>query len=103
MIPITLLGYNGDISCKNGQLLSIYGDFCNKCQECPIKGHSDIAMSSNCSKITNHFCPKWYSTSKICMDNAEVSITDYCHFDGDDYWKCPKANKGLNFDQCYYM
>ena len=49
----------------------------------------------------NHFCPMYHQSSKICKD--EVNVTDYCSYGGgqDEYWKCPKANKGLNFDQCY--
>ena len=47
-------------------------------------------------------------SSKICMDKVNVSIGDYCsgdkadYFDCTEYYKdCPKANKGLNFEQCY--
>ena len=38
------------------------------------------------------------------MDEVKVSMTDFCLLqDAHDYWKCPKANKGLNFEQCYKM
>ena len=40
------------------------------------------------------------------MDEVNVSIIDYCsadNFDGGDVWMCPKANEGLDFEQCYFM
>ena len=64
------------------------------------------------------------------MDKVNVNITEYCQFKSDedenDYWPlgvgrsnvfssyesqnlknetwpCPKANKGLDFKQCYHM
>ena len=41
---------------------------------------------------------------KICMDKVNVSITDKCSYGGEDeFWNCPKANKGLAFEQCYNM
>ena len=90
------------ISCENGQAISIDGDFCLGCQECPIANFSIMALTSNCSKSSNHYCPLNFDSSKICMDKVNFSITDYCSNGGrDDYWKCPKANKGLNFEQCY--
>ena len=89
--------------CENGQALSIYGDFCNDCHECPIGTNSFSAISSNCSKRFNHFCPL-YMSSKICMDKVNVSVTDYCTHGGqNEHWICPKASKGLDFEQCYYM
>ena len=95
----------GNVYCESGQALSIYGDFCHDCQECPIQPFSHLyhlAMSTNCSKSSNHFCPIYMSASKICLDKVNVSITDYCS-NGDEPWICPKANKGLNFEQCYKM
>ena len=38
------------------------------------------------------------------MNGGNVSVTDYCSYFNDDQaepWICPKANKGLNFEQCY--
>ena len=90
------------VSCKNGQAISIFEDFCNKCQECPILPFSMVAFASNCSKISNHVCPFSKDASKICIDKLNVSITDYCSDkDGNKYWKCPMANKGLKHEQCY--
>ena len=41
---------------------------------------------------------------KICMDKVNVSITNKCSYGGEDeFWNCPKANKGLAFEQCYNM
>ena len=87
--------------CENGQAVSLYGDSCH--DECPIGKSSRSAMSSNCSKSLNNFCPIIEETSKICMDRVNVSITDYCFSNSeyDKYWNCPKANKGVNFEQCY--
>ena len=93
------------VYCENGQALSIFGEFCN---ECPMHRYSVFALTSNCSKSSNHFCQIDYYSSKICMDKVNVSIGDYCSgdktdvFDCTEYYKdCPKANKGLNFEQCY--
>ena len=90
-----------NVSCENGQALSIFGEFC---YECPLIKISSLALTSNCSKMSNHFCPMDYTSSKICMDKVNVPITDYCSTSADDKpWICPKANKGLNFEQCYEM
>ena len=105
MFSFTLLE-DQSVHCENGQALSIRGHFCDKCHECPISTqHSFIAMSSNCNKMSNNFCPISSHASKICMDKLSVNITDYCLRSnvGDNYWKCPKARKGLNFEQCYDM
>ena len=84
---------------ENGKALSIFGDFC---QECPINRRSVLALTSNCSKSSNHFCQIDYYSSKICMDKVNVNITKYCSNGGyDEPWICPKANKGLHFEQCY--
>ena len=93
------------MSCENGQAISIYGEMCNKSEECPISDlTSKRALESNCSYSSNHFCPIYYTSSKICMDKVDVSITDYCTYYGQaEPWNCPKANKGLKFDQCYSM
>ena len=88
-----------DVNCENGQTLSIFGDFCH---ECPLLKHSSLALTSNCSKSSNHFCPIGYDTSKICTDKVNVNITDYCRHEFSETWICPKANKGLNFEQCYH-
>ena len=91
-------------SCENGQALVIYGDFCSDSEMCPIATENQLALSSNCSKTSNHFCPMYQMSSKICMDKVNVSVTDYCSYGrGEQYWKCPKANKGLIFEQCYHM
>ena len=89
--------------CEHGQAISIYGDFCVETQECALSPGSTFALTSNCSKTSNHFCPFYASSSKICMDKVNVSITDYCTSDGlyHKYWKCPKAIKGHDFEQCY--
>ena len=90
------------VNCDNGQAVSVFGDFC---QECPLVHlYSSFAVSSNCSYNLNHFCPLYDDASKICIDKVDVSITNYCSYGGqNEYWKCPKANKGLKFDQCYDM
>ena len=92
-----------NIYCENGQTLSIYRDFCHENKVCPIHPYSSMALKSNCSQTFNHFCPTSEKTSKICMDKLDVSITTYCSnsYMGQGPWKCPKANKGLNFEQCY--
>ena len=87
--------------CENGKALSIYGD---SCEECPIEKHSSaLALASNCGRSSNNFCPIYDATSKICMNKVNVNIIDYCSYFAEDgeAWICPKANKGLNFDQCY--
>lgn len=87
------------MNCENGQSLSIFGDYCH---DCPIGYSSTYALTSNCSKSSNHFCPLYAYTSKICMDKVNVDITDFCSYAGyDEPLKCPKANKGINFEQCY--
>ena len=92
------------MNCDNAQALSIYGNFCHDSNDCPTESFSSFAMSSNCSKINNHFCPLNFGSSKICIDKANVPITEYCPSGlGLKNWECPKANKGLNFDQCYDM
>ena len=90
------------MSCENGQQISVYGKFCNENQGCPLGIESLLALTSNCSKSSNHFCPISSSTAKICIDRVDVSITNYCSYGArnDSYWKCPKANKGLEFEQC---
>lgn len=94
------------MSCQNGQAISSE-DFCEECNMCPISPtNSLMALKSNCSHSSNHFCPIYQFTSKICMDEVNVSIIDYCsadNFDGGDVWMCPKANEGLDFEQCYFM
>ena len=89
--------------CENGQALSIYEDFCEGGHACPIGTDSYFALTSNCSKISNHFCPIYHLTSKICLDKVDVNITNYCKYGRNDEepWICPKANKGLSFVQCY--
>ena len=88
-------------SCKNGQAISI-GNFCNRCEECPIFTQSRIALKSNCTKKSNQFCPVSPDSSKICMDKHNVSISAYCSLNSDnDYWQCPHANSGITFEQCY--
>ena len=91
------------VYCKNGKALSIMGDFCQECQECPVRKYaSSLALTSNCSKSLNNYCPRDLLTSKICMDKINDSITDHCSYvEGDEPWLCPKANKGLDFEQCY--
>ena len=85
--------------CENGKALSIFENFCHGC---PLGSYSTFAMSSNCSKRFNNFCPMYYSSSKICMDKVNVPMN--CSAGGlHQYWKCPKAIKGPNFDQCYDM
>ena len=101
-LPLTLLD-GKNVYCENGQALSIYGDFCHECQECPtFEIFTEMGLTSNCSKISNHFCPMFLGSSKICMDKVNVNITDYCSA---SYvrkpWFCPKAINGLNFEQCY--
>ena len=94
---------NEHISCKNGQAISSYGNYCNQCKECPIFRRTYYAMTSNCSKSSNNFCPMSISSSKVCMDKVNVSsITYYCG-GYTNVWNCPKANKGLNYEQCYSM
>ena len=87
---------DANVYCENGQALSIYGDFCHECQECPITVNSYIALTSNCSKSSNHFCPMTAYSSKICTDEVNVSL-----YNGTKLWRCPKANRGLNFEQSY--
>ena len=94
-----------EIYCQNGQAMSIYGDFCKDGHECPTSIYSNYAMKSNCSYDSNHFCPMQFDSSKICINKMNVSISDYCR-NGDPYgidthWTCPKANYGLDFEQCY--
>ena len=85
--------------CENGQSLSIFGDYCH---DCPIGHSSTSALTSNCSKSSTNFCPINLYSSKICLDKVNVSITDYCSGGGfEKFWICPKANKGLIFEQCY--
>ena len=82
----------------------MYGDFCPECQECPMqREYSIFAISSNCSKGSNQFCPKYLESSKIYMNKINASITEYCPYGGNEIWECPKANKGLDFDQCFNM
>ena len=61
-----------------------------------------MALTSNCSKESNHVCPIDMTNSKICVDKDNVSITDYCNMlpVKEKQWVCPKANKGLSFQQC---
>ena len=90
-----------NISCKNGKVLSNI-DFCRDCQECPINKQSSVALTSNCSKTSNNFCPVTYDTSKICINRLNVSLPKYCtKYEDAPHWICPKANKGLDFEQCY--
>ena len=87
--------------CENGQSLSIFGEFC---YECPLMKYSVSALTSNCSKRSNNFCQRSEITSKICMNKVNVNITKHCSFGGyDKTWICPKAKKGLKFEQCYDM
>ena len=97
-LPLTLLD-GKNVYCENGQALSIFGDFC---YDCPLPHYSVLALTSNCSKSSNTLCPIHSLTSKICTDKVDVNITKHCSQDGyDKIWICPKANKGLNFEQCY--
>ena len=102
--PLTLLD-DKIISCENGQAIPTHGGFCKDSQECPIiTSYGIMALTSNCGHVSNHFCPISRGLSKICIDKVNVSITDYCTEGGHDkYWKCPKANKGLVFEQCFDM
>ena len=72
-------------------------------EQCPISTESTIALKSDCSYSSNQFCPARPTASKICMNNVDVPVTDYCDFSGQghNYWQCPKGYSGLNFDQCY--
>ena len=92
------------VSCQNGQVIS-EEVFCEECNMCPISPFSWMALKSNCSHSSNHFCPLHQFTSKICMDEVDVSIVDYCSFENPDdaVWMCPKANEGLDFEQCFLM
>ena len=77
-------------------MISTFGEFCDGC---PLAAFSEIALKSNCSKSSNHFCPLYGSSLKICMDKVNVSISDYCSIE--NAWNCPNAKDGLNFEQCY--
>lgn len=91
---------DGVTTCHNGQAISIHGNFCPECKECPISKESNLALTSNCSKTSNHFCPLFPDSSKICMDKVNVAVDEYCSIGG-DYWTCPNAKSGLDFDQCH--
>ena len=100
-ISFTLLD-GQTVSCENGKAISIYGHFCLENQVCPTTKNNLLALTSNCSKSLNHFCPMYLGSSKICMDKVNFNITDSCISGGSEkHWKCPKANKGLDFEQCY--
>lgn len=90
------------VSCKYGQAIK-WEVFCESQGQCPIStDFTSVALKSNCSRISNHFCPMNRLSSKICMDEVNVSITDYCSSVGDEHvWECPSANSGLKFEQCY--
>ena len=89
------------MTCKNGKVISIFGEFCTENEECPIATGSITVLKSNCSKSQNNHCPLNKDSSKICMDKVNVPISNFCSVNVGGYWKCPNAKSGLNFDQCY--
>ena len=104
ILVISFLLDNENTSCENGQAVSILGGFCDENLQCPLTRYSVYAMTSNCSKSSNNFCPLFILSSKICMDSVNVNTTDYCSLGyQDEFWKCPNAMKGINFEQCYDM
>ena len=43
------------VSCKNGEALSTYGDFCQKGQECPIKKNLALFCQATVAKAQTIF------------------------------------------------
>ena len=86
--------------------MSVYGDFCLKTQECPSYPYFNFAFTSNCSKASNHFCPLYEFSSKICMNriDAPIQCPDNSH------WKCQKLcrfsspyKEGADRSICQYL
>lgn len=92
------------VICEHGQALG-FEHFCEDL--CPLSAIAITALKSNCSYIQNKNCPIYRVSNKICMDKVNVTISDYCTGNSYDYdeeklfWSCPKANRGLDFEQCY--
>ena len=78
--------------------------FCEHQGQCPVTKRSATAINSNCSHFSNHYCPISQFSTKLCVENINLNVTEYCE-DIDDYvslnYMCPKAINGLIFDQCY--
>ena len=88
-------------SCENGRVLT-QESFCESQEQCAITTSSATALKSNCTCISNNFCPLSRLSSKICMDQVSVSTEDYCFKRFEDFvWPCPIATKSLEFEQCY--
>ena len=78
--------------------------FCVTQRQCPITDDDNIvAITSNCSYIFDTHCPLGLRSAKICIDSIDLGdIKEYCTsgvFIGRNV--CPKAKKGLEFQQCY--
>ena len=84
------------MNCPEGKKLR-FKDFCYEQGQCPISTKNMMAITSNCSKLKDQHCPSKYYMTKVCIDRVDHrNITDYCY----QGTACPKANEGLEFDQC---
>ena len=97
----TLVFKDSKAICANGKAIP-FELFCEDQGQCPIHtGLTATALKSDCSHISNHVCPVYPLSSKICMDKVNVSLSRYCSPEYGNYFQCQSAGLGLEFEQCY--
>ena len=86
-------------SCQGGHKKSLE-NFCEDQGQCPVSKTGFVAITSDCS--SNHDCPASSYSSRVCIDRINVSLESHFCSRGANFGKiCPKANKGLYYQQCY--
>ena len=91
------VGFGQHANCFEGDVLP-WGTFCPHQAQCPISVASDTAIISRCNNDDHPHCPRNGKTSKICMESVKPRpIESYCS----EGKKCPSANRGMAFEQCY--
>ena len=91
------LGWN--VTCPKGNKLK-WEEMCYFQNTCPVSVWSSIAVESKCDHLVGDQCPDEGLVSKVCNSASDtVNIQSNCH-KGEI---CPKAKKGIEYEQCFFQ
>ena len=94
---VTCSKMGSTVTCPEGKKLQ-WNETCPDQQgQCPVSVFSNTAITSACKNTEKYSCPQSNAdSSKICSVQLP-NVEDYCVKKD----LCPKANKGLHYQQCY--
>ena len=94
---VTCSEVGSTVTCPEGKKLH-WNENCPYQQgQCPVSVFSNTAITSTCKNTEKYNCPQSNAdSSKICSVHLP-NVEDYCA----NKDSCPKANKGLHYQQCY--